>query len=99
MLSQRKDKKLHVIYYSSRTLTDTQLNYANIEKEMLVVIFAFDKFRSYLLGSKVVVYIDYTTLKYLINKKDSTLRFIRWVFLLQEFDIEIRDKKGSENWR
>ena len=94
VLGQRKDNKLYVIYYASRTLSEAQLNYATTEKEMLVVIFAFDKFRSYLLGSKVVVYTDHATLRYLMNKKDSKPRLIRWVLLLQEFDIEIKDKKG-----
>ena len=64
---------------------------------MLAVIFTFDKFWSYLLGSKFVVYTDHATLKYLLNKKDSKLRLIRWVLVLQEFDIEIKDKKGSKN--
>ena len=97
VLGQRKENKLHVIYYASRTLSEAQLNYATTEKEMLAVIFAFDKFRSYLLGSKVVVYTDHAALRYLMNKKDSKPRLLRWVFLLQEFDIEIKDKKGSKN--
>ena len=77
VLDQRKENKLHVIYYTSQTLNDAQLNYATTEKEMLAVIFTFNKFQSYLLGSKVVVYIDHAALKYLLNKKDSKLRLIR----------------------
>ncbi|XP_042009032.1 uncharacterized protein LOC121757574 [Salvia splendens] len=64
---------------------------------MLSVVFAFEMFRSYLLGSKVMVYTDYTAIKYLLAKRESKTRFIRWVFLLQEFDWETVDKKGCEN--
>ncbi|CAL2255626.1 unnamed protein product [Prunus armeniaca] len=97
VLGQRKDKKPHVIYYASRTLNDAQLNYSTTEKEFLAVVFALDKFRSYLLGTKVIIYSDHATLKYLLTKKEAKPRFIRWMLLLQEFDVEIRDKRGCEN--
>jgi hypothetical protein len=78
-------------------LTGTQLNYATTEKELLVVVFAIEKFRSYLVGAKVIVYTDHAALKYLFTKKDAKSCLIRWILLLQEFDHKIRDKKGVVN--
>jgi hypothetical protein len=73
------------------------LNYTTTEKELLVVVFAIEKFRSYLLGTKVIVYTDHAALKYLLTKKDAKPCLIQWILLLQEFDLEIRDKRGVEN--
>ncbi|RDX77004.1 Tf2-6, partial [Mucuna pruriens] len=80
----RVGKPVHVIAYASQTMDPTQSNYTTTEKELLAIVFALDKFRSYLLDSKI--------------KLDAKPRLIRWMLLLQEFDIEIRDKKDAENY-
>jgi hypothetical protein len=97
VLSQSKDKKHYAISYASKTLTGPQLNYATMKKELLAMVFAIKKFRSYLVGAKVIVYIDHAALKYLLMKKDAKPRLIRWILLLQEINLEIRDKNGVEN--
>ena len=61
------------------------------------VVYALDKFRSYFIGSYIVIFTDHSVLKYLLTKQNSKARLIRWVILLQEFNLQIRDKKGVEN--
>ncbi|XP_070050370.1 uncharacterized protein [Nicotiana tomentosiformis] len=97
VLGQRKDKIFCPIYYASRTMNEARLNYATTEKELLEVVFSFDKIRSYLIGTKVTVFTDHVALKYLLAKKDARPRLLRWILLLQEFDLEIKDKKRIEN--
>jgi hypothetical protein len=82
VLGQTKDKKHHAIAYANKTLTGPQLNYATTKKELLAVIFAIDKFRSYLVGAKVIVYTDHAALKYFLTKKDAKPHLIKWILPL-----------------
>lgn len=97
-MDQCVDKKiLRVIYYGSLTLNPAQVNYTTTEKEILAVIFALDKFCAYIIGSRVIIHSDHAGLRYLLTKPQAKPRLIRWVLLLQEFDVEILDRKESEN--
>nr|GEV17954.1 reverse transcriptase domain-containing protein [Tanacetum cinerariifolium] len=95
VLGQRKTKHFQPIHYASKIMTEAQIHYTMTEKEMLAVVYAFEKFRPYLVLSKSIVYTDHSALKYLLNKQDAKPRLLRWVLLLQEFDITIRDKKET----
>ncbi|GJU77773.1 putative nucleotidyltransferase, ribonuclease H [Tanacetum coccineum] len=97
VLGQRIDKHFKPIHYASKTMNKAQENYTTTKKELLAVVFAFDKFRQYLVLSKIIVFTDHFALRYLFTKQDAKPRLIRWILLLQEFDIEIRDKKDAKN--
>nr|GEV61736.1 DNA-directed DNA polymerase [Tanacetum cinerariifolium] len=97
VLGKHQDKHFRPIHYASKTLTESESNYTTKEKEMLAVVYAFEKFRSYLIMNKSIVYTDHSALKYLFPKKDSKARLLRWVLLLQEFTFKVIDTKGAEN--
>ena len=92
VLGQKRNGRFHAIYYANKVLNGSQINYSTIEKEMLEMVYAFQKFQSYLIGSKIIMQTDHSARKYLLAKEDSKLRLIRWVLLLQEvqeFDLEV----------
>ena len=82
VLGKREDGKPYVVYYARKNLNEAQRNYTTIENELLVVVYALDKFRAYLVGSDIIIFIDHSALKYLLTKKDAKARLIRWVLLL-----------------
>ena len=97
VLGQRTGKMFKAIYYASKTFNEAQENYSTTEKEMLAIVFAFENFRPYILGSHVIIHTNHAAIKYLMAKKEAKPRLIRWVLLLQEFDLKIKDKKGCDN--
>ena len=82
VLGQKRDGKPFVIYYVSKTLDNAQMNYFTIEKELLVMVFALNKFHSYFLGSKSVMFIDHAAVRYLMSKHNAKPRLINWILLL-----------------
>ncbi|RDX74156.1 Retrovirus-related Pol polyprotein from transposon 17.6, partial [Mucuna pruriens] len=81
-----------------RAVSGQKAKVGNQAHELLAIVFTLDKFRSYLLGSKIIVFSDHAALRFLLKKSDAKLRLIRWMLLLQEFNIKIKDKKGVENF-
>nr|GEW71149.1 hypothetical protein [Tanacetum cinerariifolium] len=97
VLGKRQEKHFRPIYYASETMTEAESNYTTTEKEMLAVVYAFEKFQSYLIMNKSIVYTDHFALKYLFAKKDSKARLLRWVLILQEFTFKVIDIKRAKN--
>nr|GEY55968.1 reverse transcriptase domain-containing protein [Tanacetum cinerariifolium] len=97
VLGQRHVKHFKPIHYDSKTMNDAESNYTITEKEMLALVYAFKKFRSYLIMNKSIVHTDHSALKYLFAKKYVKARLLQWVLLLQEFDFKVLDTKGAEN--
>ncbi|GJS08031.1 reverse transcriptase domain-containing protein [Tanacetum coccineum] len=97
VLGQKDGKNFHPVYFASKTLYPAQQKYTVTKKELMAIVFAFDKFRSYLILSKTIVHTDHSALRHLFKNQDAKPRLIRWILLMQEFNIEIKDRKGTKN--
>nr|GEZ83173.1 reverse transcriptase domain-containing protein [Tanacetum cinerariifolium] len=98
VLGQKDGKKFHSIYFASKTFNLAQQKYTVTEKELMAVVFAFDKFRSYLILLKTIVHTDHSALKHLFKKQDAKPHLSHWILPLQEFNIEIKDRKDFANY-
>nr|GFA21552.1 DNA-directed DNA polymerase [Tanacetum cinerariifolium] len=98
VLGQRIEKHFRPIHYASKTMNQAEANYTTTKKEMLAVVYAFEKFCSYLIMNKRIVYTDHSALKYLFAKKDAKARLFRWILLLQVFNFKVIDTCGAENY-
>nr|GEY78683.1 reverse transcriptase domain-containing protein [Tanacetum cinerariifolium] len=98
ILGQRIEKHFRPNHYASKIKTEAESNYTTTEKEMLAVVYAFEKFLSYLIMNKSIVYTNHSALKYIFAKKDAKARLLRWILLLQEFYFKVVDTKRAENY-
>jgi len=96
-LGQIDEKLPYAIYFVSKNLSKVELNYTVTEKELLAVVNSLNKFRNYITGYQTFVHIDHATIRYFMNKPDVNARIIRWLLLLQQFDLTIIDKPSKEN--
>ena len=99
LLKQLSDSSYPIIAYSSRTLTPTEQNYSQLERECLAIVHASEKFRMHILGGHFEVITDHKPLVHLFNNAQSRmpLRIERWSLRLQEFDFTISHIKGTVN--
>lgn len=85
------------VSFDSRTLTDTEVNYSTVEKEMLAIIWAIKYFRPYLFGQQFKIVTDHKPLLWLMSFKEPNSKLVRWKLRLLEYDYEVIYKKGSQN--
>jgi len=92
-----KEKSHYAIYYISKNLVGAEKNYTTTEKEFLAVVYAINKFKHYIIGYQVFFHTNHTAIRYLMNKPIVSGRIIRWLLLLQEFNVTIVDKPNKAN--
>jgi hypothetical protein len=91
VLGNKEDQWSYVIYFVRKNLSPAELNYTVTEKEFLAVVHAINKFRHYIIGYKLFVHTDHSTIIFLMNKPITNGQVTRWLLLLQEFNIIVLD--------
>ena len=97
ILLQKHENCSRIVAYASRMVNKHEKNYPISELESLAVVYALEKFRSYLIGTKFKVYTDHLSLCWMFNKKKLSPRLTRWALALQEYDFEVVYKSGKQN--
>jgi hypothetical protein len=95
MLGQRENQLLYAIYFVSKNLSPTEVNYTITEKKFLLMVHAINKFTHYIIGYEVFVHTDHSNIRFSMNKLVKNARVTRWLLLLQEFNITIIDRPGQ----
>lgn len=85
------------IAYASRTLSETEMRYSTIERELLAVMWAVKHFRPYLYGNKFTIYTDHRPLAWLDSLKEPNSKLTRWRLRLLEYDFDTKYKTGKQN--
>jgi hypothetical protein len=97
ILRQREGQDPYAIYFVSKNLSPTELNYTVTEKEFLLVVHSINKFKHYITRYEVFVHTDHSTIIFLMNKPVTNARVTTWLLLLQGFNITIIDRPGRDN--
>jgi len=96
-LGQREGHIPYAIYFVSKNLSPTEVNYTVTEKEFLSVVHAINKFKHYITRYGVFVHTDHSAIGFLMNKPVTNARVTRCLLLPQEFNITIIDRSGKDN--
>ena len=97
VLLQYHDNVPHPIAYASRKLLDRETRYSTIERELLAVLWAIQRFKYYLLGATFILEVDHKPLVYLNKFKGDKARLMRWALGLQAFHFRIGHINGRDN--
>lgn len=96
-MGQRENQVPYAIYFVSKNLSPAEMKYKVIEKKLLAIVHAINKFQHHITRYEVFVHTDHSSIIFLMNKPVTNARVTIWLSLLQEFNITIIDRPGRNN--